>query len=325
MKILIIRFSSIGDIVLTSPIIRCIKNQIIESEIHFLTKDSFAGLLAHHPYIQKIHSLKKNDLSAIIESLKTENFDCIIDLHKNIRTFKIKRALHIKSYSFAKLNIQKWLFVNFKIDLLPEKHIIDRYFEGIQSLGITNDQNGIDFYLPHNFTYDLKIHALHKHNFYVVALGATYYTKQIPIDTLNALFKQLNDAPIVLIGHGEVDYNKSISIMENPKNKTMINLCNKLTIHESASLIQQSKLLLTGDTGMMHIASSFDVPIVTLWGNTHPKFGMYAYRNYGIKNYIVDLPCHPCSKLGNNACPRQHFHCMKKQDIDKIIAELPIN
>ncbi len=325
MKILIIRFSSIGDIVLTSPIIRCIKNQIIESEIHFLTKDSFAGLLAYHPYIQKIHSLKKNDLSAIIESLKTENFDCIIDLHKNIRTFKIKRALHIKSYSFAKLNIQKWLFVNFKIDLLPEKHIIDRYFEGIQSLGITNDQNGIDFYLPHNFTYDLKIHALHKHNFYVVALGATYYTKQIPIDTLNALFKQLNDAPIVLIGHGEVDYNKSISIMENPKNKTMINLCNQLTIHESASLIQQSKLLLTGDTGMMHIASSFDVPIVTLWGNTHPKFGMYAYRNYGIKNYIVDLPCHPCSKLGNNACPRQHFHCMKKQDIDKIIAELPIN
>ncbi|MEI6822126.1 MAG: glycosyl transferase, partial [Bacteroidota bacterium] len=129
-KVLIIRFSSIGDIVLTTPIIRCVKQQMDDVEIHYLTKKSFAGLLINNPYISKVHCLETN-LNDTIDILQKENFDCIIDLHKNIRTFRVKMKLKVPSFTFNKLNVEKWLLVKLKINILPKIHIVDRYFKAV--------------------------------------------------------------------------------------------------------------------------------------------------------------------------------------------------
>src|SRR5688500_6121226 len=119
MKFLIIRFSSIGDIVLTTPVVRCLRKQYPDAQIHYLTKQPFASIVITNPYIDKVHVLK-DDLNSIIEELRTENFDYIIDLHHNLRTLRVKRALkNVRSFSFDKLNIQKWIFVNFKLNVMP--------------------------------------------------------------------------------------------------------------------------------------------------------------------------------------------------------------
>lgn len=324
MKILIIRFSSIGDIILTSPVIRCIKNQISNAEIHFLTKENYSTLIEHNPHVDKIHKLKGTNFKNLINNLKKEKYNIVIDLHKNLRTYRIRRALNVQWFTFNKLNFRKWLFVNFKIDLLPNNHIIDRYFEGLKSLKISNDNQGVDFFFPNQTYVDLDSYNLIEKEYYVISLGATYYTKQIPNNVLLSLFKRLNDATIVLIGAGESDVKKAEVIMNKIKHKRVVNLCNKLSIIESAYIIKHAKTLITGDTGMMHIASSFDLNIVTLWGNTHPKFGMYAYAPEDkVQNHWIDIPCHPCSKLGSNKCPRGHFNCMKTHDIPNIVKNLP--
>lgn len=324
MKILIIRFSSIGDIVLTSPIIRCVKKQIANAEVHYLTKNSYSSLITNNPYVDKIHTLNDNNFSRLVADLKNENYDLVIDLHKNIRTLKIKRAIKSKWLSFNKLNLKKWLFVNFKIDLLPESHIIDRYFDGLKSINIKNDNLGVEYYFPNQISLDLYQYNIHKNQYVVISLGATYFTKQIPNNIILSLIKRLNDTPIVLIGAGETDVEKANHIISNTHHKKLINLCNLLSIDESAYMIKNAKTIITGDTGMMHIASCFDLRIVTLWGNTHPKFGMYAnVQKEQVQNYLINLSCHPCSKLGSDNCPRGHFNCMNMQDTKKIVHSLP--
>src|ERR1700722_2893847 len=108
MKFLIIRFSSIGDIVLTTPVIRCLKKQLATAEVHYLTKAAFLPILKANPYVDRIHTLTDNDLNATIEELKKEDFDYVIDLHHNLRTWKVKRGLKKQAFSFDKLNVEKW-------------------------------------------------------------------------------------------------------------------------------------------------------------------------------------------------------------------------
>src|SRR5665811_495333 len=157
MKFLIIRFSSIGDIVLTTPVVRCLRKKFPDAQIHYLTKQSFASIVLTNAYINKVHVFK-DDMDAIIEELKKENFDYIIDLHHNLRTLRIKQVLKkIKSFSFNKLNIQKWVFVNFKINIMPDKHIVDRYMETVKSLGVVNDGLGLDYFIPVSYTH-LRAH-----------------------------------------------------------------------------------------------------------------------------------------------------------------------
>jgi ADP-heptose:LPS heptosyltransferase len=128
MKVLILRFSSIGDIVLTTPVIRCLKEQVAGVEIHYATKSAFKGIVSNNLYIDKVHTLE-HSTTVLIQELKNEKFDLIIDLHKNLRTKKIIWSLGVKSVSFNKLNIRKWLFVNWKFKTMPDKHIVDRYME----------------------------------------------------------------------------------------------------------------------------------------------------------------------------------------------------
>ncbi|MEM9850042.1 MAG: glycosyl transferase, partial [Bacteroidota bacterium] len=125
MRVLIIRFSSIGDIVLTTPVVRCLKLQRA-AEIHYLTKQNYAAMLRTNPYIDRVWTIEKR-VSEILSGLKQVRFDYIIDLHRNIRSVQVKWALRVKSYSFDKINWQKWLLVRFKINRLPNIHIVDRY------------------------------------------------------------------------------------------------------------------------------------------------------------------------------------------------------
>ena len=147
MKVLLLRFSSIGDIVLTTPVIRTVKTQVDNVEVHFATKKSYKTLLESNPYVDKAHYLGES-LRDFIAELRKEKFDFIIDLHNNLRTRIIKLALGVKSSSYEKLNFEKWLMVTFKINKLPHVHIVERYLATAAPLGVKNDSLGLDYFIP---------------------------------------------------------------------------------------------------------------------------------------------------------------------------------
>lgn len=317
MKLLIIRFSSIGDIVLTTPLLRCLKEQRPEVEIHYLTKKSFVPLLSENPYVHTVHAFDDR-VNEILPELKQHHFDEVIDLHHNIRSLKVKRSLGVKHFSFEKLNIEKWLLVNFKINRLPKVHIVDRYFKTIEHLGVKNDGKGLDYFLSDKDKVDINaLSPLLANGFHCLVAGGSYYTKQIPFQKM-AEIVQKSDLPIVVCG-GKADAAIAGRLSVEFPGK-VVNACGRFSINQSASIIQQAKKVITSDTGLMHIASAFKKQIFSLWGNTIPEFGMYPYLP-GDDSKILEvknLPCRPCSKLGHAKCPKRHFKCMMDIKVGEI-------
>ncbi len=331
MKFLIVRFSSIGDIVLTTPVIRCIKKQVPDAEIHFLTKSTYQQILSSNPYVDKIHLLEQSLLS-VIADLKKENFDFIIDLHHNLRSMKVKDALKVKSYAYDKLNVKKWIYTNFKWNLLPDIHIVDRYLETVKAFGVSNDGEGLDYFISkEDMLNENDLPTSHSAGYIGVVIGAALNTKKYPFHHVKKICELL-DHPIVLLG-GLEDADEGDRIAAFDKIK-IYNACGKFGLNESADLVRRAKLVVTNDTGLMHIAAAYKRPVISLWGNTVPAFGMYPY--YGSKYLgqtaangknlpydiveINDLRCRPCSKIGYDICPRGHFKCMEKIDPDNVVA-----
>ncbi|HPW66651.1 MAG TPA: glycosyltransferase family 9 protein [Salinivirgaceae bacterium] len=322
-KILIIRFSSIGDIVLTTPLLRAIKKERPEIEIHFLVKREFYPVVEYNPNIDKVHKYR-GDLRDTIESLHAEKFDFIVDLQNNIRSHKIKRRLGVKSAKVNKLNIKKWLYVNFKINKLPDRHIVDRYFETLSTLGVKNDFKGLEvFSEPNADKIFEKLEGFEKKNYVVVATGAAHYTKQVPSKILIEILNKVNK-PVIFTG-GSGDIPKAKKIIKKLTCPTF-NACGLCSIGQTSEIVKYSKVVITPDTGVMHIAAAHYRPTVSVWGNTVPAFGMYPYMPQNQSLYYIaevnNLKCRPCSKIGYKKCPKKHFNCMKNQDIDKIVDKI---
>lgn len=322
-KFLIIRFSSIGDIVLTTPVIRCLKKQVPDAEVHFLVKEKFFSVIEHNPYIDKIHTLA-HSWELMMEELKTENYDYIIDLHRNVKTLRIKNELKEKSFSFYKLNIQKYFYTTFKINMLPKVHIVDRYMKTVESFGVKNDGLGLDYFIGEkDKTKKEDIPASHSAGYIACVIGAAHGTKRWPVHKWKEFCEKMNH-PVILLGdqHDAANGNEIASV--DPIK--VYNACGKFSINESADLVRKSKLVISNDTGLMHIAAAFKKPIISLWGNTVPSFGMTPY--YGdaavadVMMQVSKLWCRPCSKIGYKKCPLGHFKCMEKINVDEVLGKV---
>ncbi len=323
MKVLVIRFSSIGDIVLTFPVLRCLKQQIPNSEVHFVTKKAYSELISASGSVDHFHLLD-NSLTDLAKKLKNEKFDVVIDLHNNLRSRMLCFQLGVKkTYHFRKLNFLKWILVRFKRNYLPKIHVVDRYFKAVKTIGVLNDGKNNTFHLNRELDVRDALN-LEEKSYIAIAVGAQFETKQIPIFKLKEIISEV-EIPIVLLG-GKMDELKANNLINTLPEKRIINACGKYSLIESASILKKSKLLITGDTGLMHIASCFDIPIYVIWGNTTPSFGMSPYKpekNNSVYNFEVqNLSCRPCSKIGFQKCPKGHFKCMMKHDSRNIASEI---
>jgi ADP-heptose:LPS heptosyltransferase len=331
MKVLIIRFSSIGDIVLTTPVVRTVKTQVDNAEVHYATKVQFKSLFEANPYVDKMHYLESG-LWEFIAQLRKERFDFIIDLHNNLRSRIIKTALGVPSASFYKLNWEKWLMVNMKINQLPGVHIVDRYLAAASSLGVRNDSLGLDYFIPEKDEVPIEwLPEEFRQGYVAYAIGAQHATKRLPLEKMIELCDRIN-RPLVLLG-GKEDapvaekietfFKRSDSsagfeegLRELDKKTIIYNACGKFNLNQSASLVRQSRYVFTHDTGLMHIAAAFRKEIFSIWGNTIPAFGMYPYRTKFTIFENNHLGCRPCSKLGYDKCPKGHFKCMRDVNFD---------
>ncbi len=321
MKLLVIRFSSIGDIVLTTPVVRCLKQKYPDAEIHYLTKITFSPVLMHDPYIDRLHYLY-DDLNAVIDILKKEKFDYVIDLHHNVRTLRVKKALGVESYSFPKLNFQKWILTNLRVNLMPDQSIVERYFETVRPLGVFNDGKGLDYFLGENKLTSKDVPMSHWGGFVGCVIGGSYNTKKLPVHQWKK-FCEIVPYPVVLLG-GPDDRDEGAEIAAQDRIK-IYNSCGKFNLNESAELVRYARVIVSNDTGLMHVAAAFQKPVISFWGNTSPAMGMFPYYGYNNlrdrispQSVIMEnkaLGCHPCSKLGYKRCPRGHFKCMNELDM----------
>lgn len=323
-KILVVRFSSIGDVVLTASVVRCLKEQLPSSEIHFLTKSSFRSIVEHNPNIDKVITIDSS-IKEVTSELKEEKYDHIVDLHNNLRTRSLAFRLRKPTTRFPKLNLEKWKLVKFKKNSMPDIHVVDRYFEAVKSLGVKSDGKKGDFLIPSSNEVDIEgKFNLQSREYYALVIGAKFKTKQLPEEKLLELISKIQ-LPIILIG-GPDDRELGNRLVELSSKENIVNTCGDFSILGSASILKQSRVVITNDTGMMHIAGCFDVPIVSIWGNTVPELGMYPYRPNNEASFSIHevkgLNCRPCSKIGFESCPKGHFDCMMKQDLDGILEKL---
>ncbi len=321
MKILVIRFSSIGDIVLTTPVLRGLKQQL-GAEVHFLTKKSFASLVKSNPNVDKVWEIEK-EVAEIAPVLSREKFDVVIDLHKNLRSFQV-RMLFLKAryFSFSKLNFQKWLFVNFKLNRMPKLHIVDRYLKTLAPLGVVNDGKGLDFFIPTKDEIAIENwskNTLKPNEYIAFVIGAAHATKRLPAEKIIEFCQKMPQKIVLLGGKDESELGERIA---HEAGAHVQNACGLLNLNQSASVVQQARAVVTHDTGLMHIAAAFQQKIVSVWGNTVADLGMYPY--FGSVNLagrtgsdfqleVANLSCRPCSKIGFDSCPKKHFDCMNRQ------------
>lgn len=317
-KILIIRLSSLGDILLTTPIIRSLKNSYPNLKINFLLRQKYNDVLTQNPYLSKIFFYESGNESYqnLLDSLKQENFDLIIDLQNNLRSYKIRKKLKVPSYQFHKRSFDKFLLVNFKINHLKNAPQIPvRYAKTIANLSL--DENSLDLIsdkLPSDKLNENK-------NLIGFAPGSRHFTKMWPKEYFAQLGNKLVDKGFTIVlmgGTDDIQICNEISLGI----KDSINLCNNNDLLQTAADMSKMKLLVCNDSGMMHVASSAKVPVAVIFGSSVKEFGFAPYKN---KNLILEnklLSCRPCSHIGRERCPKGHFKCMLKITPESVFDEI---
>ena len=315
MKILVIRFSSMGDIIYTTPVVRCLKKQLPDAEVHFLTKPAFKYIYDNNPYTDKLLLLKPT-LAETIDDIKVEQYDYIIDLHNNLRTALIKLRTGIKSSTYKKQRIRKWLSLKFNLKLVPPVHLVERYLKTVKFLGVKNDNQPVDYYIKADHQLSKLLPASHQNNYVAFIIGATHFTKRMPNDKIISICREINQ-PIVLLGGSDVKANGDV-IAAAVGN--VYNACGNTTLDESVFLVSKADKIIGFDTGLTHIAEAFDKPMASVWGGTAPE--LLGVQPYKVKDALVaeiDLPCRPCSKFGLEKCPLGHFKCMNDMPENMIV------
>ncbi|WCT14151.1 glycosyltransferase family 9 protein [Mucilaginibacter jinjuensis] len=316
MKILVIRFSSMGDIIYTTPVVRCLKQQLPDAEIHFLTKPAFKYIYDANPHLDKLLLLQEK-LSDTIKEIKQEKYDYIIDLHNNLRTSLIKLRTGIKSSTYDKQRIRKWLSLKFNLKLVEPIHLVDRYLKTVSFLGVSNDGLPIDYYIKKNYRLADLLPESHQAGYVAFVIGATHFTKRMPNKKIINICRGINQ-PVLLLGGMDVKQNgEEIAAALGDK---VYNACGITTLDESVFLVSKAQNIIGFDTGLTHIAEAFSRPIASVWGGTVPE--LLGVQPYQVKDALVagiDLPCRPCSKFGLEKCPLGHFKCMNEMPEQPLI------
>ena len=299
-KILIIRLSSLGDILLTTPLIRSIKKQYPKIIIDFLLKGQYQDALKHNKFISNLYLYEKDE-----NKLKSNNYDLIIDLQNNFRSRKIKKLLNRPSLKFNKHNFDKFLLVHFKINkLISLPQIPERYAQTVPNFPL--DIESLNLYLPEN----IKPILVDGKKFIGFAPGSKHYTKMWPIDYYIQLGNALNQNgyQIVLFG-GKDDRQVCAEIKDNLP--FAINLCNNNNLFQTVVDLKKCSALVCSDSGLMHVACAVQIPVLTFFGSTVKEFGFTPYKNSNLILENNSLTCRPCSHIGRSSCPKKHFKCMK--------------
>lgn len=324
-KIAIIRLSAIGDIILTTPVIRAVKMKFPDAEIHFITKKQNASLVQHNPHLSKVIAFdsKETSLKELLKQVQSERYDWFIDIHKNLRSRVLRWFGNARETStYQKGYWRRFLLLKFRYRVKkPVVPIIEKYFVALKKYGITYDNQGTEVFTTENDQQKVAslLQGIKGQPFVTICPGASFKTKQWKESGFREVAKYFlaQNKQVVFLG-GPTD----VEICERLAKETGgISVAGKLKLLESAALLQQSELAITNDSGMLHLAQSQKTPVVAIFGPTSEEWGFFPLQ---YKSKVVekkDLACRPCHSKGSDTCPKGHFKCMNELEVEDVVKE----
>ncbi|MCX8112210.1 MAG: glycosyltransferase family 9 protein [Bacteroidia bacterium] len=317
MRFLFVRLSSMGDVVLTTPLIRALHQRFPEAKLHFMTRAPYGDLVRYHPYLEAIHEWPPS------AEVRLWHWTGVIDLQKSLRTLTLRWRLRYERFStFPKKNLQKWLMVRFK-RVIPLSHIVERYGMALRPWGILPETLGpLEVYIPESIRAKLRheMAALQTtHPWIAVGLGGTYRTKRWLIPYYEILLSRLK-LPVVLLG-GNSEASEAHELATRLSVPVIVG-AGRFSLLETAAAIQLSDYLITHDTGTAHLGAAMQTPTAVIWGNTVPEFGMTPWKVRHVNIELEYLRCRPCSKLGFDRCPQGHHDCIRALTPDYVEEQL---
>jgi heptosyltransferase-2 len=336
-NILIIRFSSIGDILLTSPLVRLLRGAYPHARIDFLVKSEYTELVRWNPHLSSIIELKtseRDELTILKSKIRNERYDAIIDLHNNLRSRYLRfgsRAGIVRTVN--KRIVRRFFLVNtkknFYANVLPAA---DRYLETVKKFGIQDDRSGLELFFPEDVrssvALSLNNYHLKKHN-HVVGFVPTakHFTKRwLPerfVEFGAKLAKKYGAKILIFGGKADIEYCDDIAHLINTQCSASVaeSVAGKFSLLETAATFDHCDLVVTNDTGLMHIASARKRKIVAIFGSTVREFGFFPQGDNAVVVERNGLPCRPCSHIGLEKCPEGHFRCMKEIQADEVLTQ----
>ncbi|MDI6803746.1 MAG: lipopolysaccharide heptosyltransferase II [Bacteroidota bacterium] len=338
-KILIIRLSSIGDILLSSPLVRCLRNKFPNSQIDFLVRNDYSDLVKYNPHISKVIEFDIqggfNSLKKLTRQLKQENYDIVLDIHNSLRSRYIRYFIKPKSVHIVdKRTAARFCLINFKQNLYKKDiPVAERYLETAKKLGVENDKKGLEVFIHDNQQNKIaeKLLQVRSSNIKLivgVAPSAKHNTKKWQAGKyIELLARLVTEQDALVLAFGGIEDKNEIDGIVNQVNEitgkqAAVNFAGELSLLENAAAFDYCNVVITNDTGLMHIAAARKKKIVALFGPTVREFGFFPY---GTENIVVEdktLSCRPCSHIGSKTCPKKHFKCMQDISSEKVYTEI---
>ncbi len=321
-SILIIRLSSLGDVLLTTPLIRTFKKKYPNIEIDFVVKESYLEALKYNIHLRQILTYHPDRTNELIKQLKEKRYNLVIDLQNNLRSRKILKNLGVETVVFKKPTFKKFLLVTTKINLLKDKMSIPFYYsKSLDNLQL--DENGLDLFIPQDVESKLK-----KDEKYIgFCPGSRHFTKMWPAEYFIELGNMLTKEGFKIVLFGGKDDKEIVKFIEG-KIKNSINLCNDNKLLQTAEDMKKCSLIVCNDSGLMHTATAVKTPVAAIFGSTVQEFGFAPYKAKSIILENKSLSCRPCSHIGRDECPKGHFKCMldiKPKDVYNNIIQFYIS
>lgn len=324
-----VRLSSIGDIILTTPLLRSLRTSYPEAHIAFLIKKPFAELLSTSSYIDELITFDKKEgfagLKKIKQYLRRQHFDLYLDIHNNWRSRYLRVGLNAgKITTYRKYILKRTLLIWFKINLYKEIiPVYRRYFDSVRHLGLHYDGRGTDIQVPaavHDKVKGLLINAGYTFTMPLVILspGATYYNKRWKsggfVETARYLIQHRS---VFVVVHGGKDDILRCQEIALSIGSHAVSMAGQLSLAESAALLRLSKLVIANDSGLLHLAQSQKTPVVGIYGATTRELGYFPMDQ---DSSVIEtrLSCRPCTHNGLNKCPKKHFRCMHDISVNQV-------
>ena len=325
-RILVIRFSSVGDIVLTEPIVRTLKTFYSDAEISYLTKARFLPLLDMFAHLDHRYGwVEDRDGAGLLDTLRQRQFDLVVDLHAGIRSARIRGALGAKTVRAKKEWFKRIASVKLNAVAGRPSHALERYLAALKELGIDGKPERPLLQVPDGaraWWQNRRTGSAMVGSYYMIAAGATHATKRTPESLWVAIDRSIRNrfgiAPILIGSPAEHDY---LTRLSERFDEPPISIVTEDDIGRAAAAIESANFVVSNDSGLAHLASAVGTRVVAMFGPTHPILGFAPLGDHS-DFYTVDEYCSPCSLHGDRRCHRSERFCFTKMQVDTIIAKL---
>ncbi|MCX7983434.1 MAG: lipopolysaccharide heptosyltransferase II [Bacteroidetes bacterium] len=330
-NILILRLSSLGDILLSTPLIKNLRKKFPNARIDYVVRKEFADVLRYNPHISNLYIFDAaNGFQGLLElkrNFKKVGYDLILDIHNNIRSKILRFGMKGIVKRVNKRVVTRWVLINLKLNIYRSIVPVPiRYLNTVREFQVEIDNEGLEIYIPKDARETVRAVLSDLGSGIVIGICPTakHNTKRWLEERFAEVAFRLHEiygAKILLFGAAN-ERNECAEIEEKilrRSGRIVYNCAGLFTIVETAAAMDLCNLIISNDSGLMHVASALKKKVVAIFGPTVREFGFFPYNTTSIVLEHVSLKCRPCSHVGLDKCPKKHFRCMREITVEQVL------